>query len=253
MERIFDKQEGYAPFLYYVIFGIQPEDITIQKHIDDVLEIPETLEFAAFSRHNEEQAAYMNNFTSNALGGLLEKQDAQLFAQVKACTNCVVVSGNIQQDHTLAYLHNTIRIVKAAAKKGIAVLDLLTLQWYTIEQWQQFSSNEFNVYDHVQVFVSQEGDGVWLHTRGMLKYGRPDISITKIPKPKTHEMKLLVDQMIYYEAMGAMLLQPAKFKTSMGCYEVHLIFYNDFENYDFNNAFIEVAYPTILYTKDMKE
>lgn len=92
----------------------------------------------------------------------------------------------------------------------------------------------------MQILLSQESGGVWLHTRGMMKFGRPDISIIDIPKPAIPEMKLLMDQIIYYEALGAMVLQPVKFHTSMGCYEIKPVFYNDFENFDFNNAFIEM-------------
>lgn len=235
MDRIENQNEGYSPYLFYAIFVN-----TIQKTESLCLFADMEIVLYEETTHPKELAL----FKQGALGRLLKNQSEQLYETVNACKQCIILRGNVKDDHQLLYLKQAMDVISMLSKQMIAVLDLLSLQWYDKESWNHLVTKEFDLYDHVQILLSQE-EGAWLHTRGMLKFGRPDISILHVPKEKIHEMKLLVDQIIYYEALGAMVLKDSKFHTKLGTYVIHPIFYNDFENYDFNNAFIEMKYEEI--------
>ncbi|WP_251317923.1 hypothetical protein [Flintibacter muris] len=48
-----------------------------------------------------------------------------------------------------------------------------------------------------------EDGTLWFHTRGMRKFGRPDIGLTGVPQGETQRAVALLNQMIYVEALGA--------------------------------------------------
>lgn len=68
--------------------------------------------------------------------------------------------------------------------EAIAVLDMQTFSLYSAEEFtEKIFSKEFDVYSHVKILLSKMEDGnIWLHTRGLQKFGRPDVSIENIPE-----------------------------------------------------------------------
>ena len=54
--------------------------------------------------------------------------------------------------------------------------------FFSSEEWtNNIFMKEFTPYDHVTIFSSTMKDGaIWLHIRGMRKFGRPDISIVGV-------------------------------------------------------------------------
>lgn len=239
MERIYDQQEGYTPYLFYAVFG---QKARLKQVVETTLFPDMELLLYDHIYHKKE----MELLREGALIQLLKTQDEQQYEQVMKADACLVLRGNVKEDQNLQYLVKAMDLLTGFMQEGIEVLDLLSMQWYDTGQWNTLIAKDFYVHDHIQILVSQEQNGIWLHTRGMMKFGRPDISIVQIPKERTHEMKRLMDQIIYYEAYGAMVLQPSKFQTNMGIYTIHPVFYHDFDNYDFNNAFIEMKYPEII-------
>lgn len=239
MDRIYDQKEGYMPYVYYAIFS--------NSHIScmDTPSIPcANLEVIRYDHIQD--AAQLQILKAGAIGSFLKQQSETVYEQVQDCKACIVIRGDIIKSETLTYLSEVLAFVNSYATNAIAILDLISIQWYDMTQWITLIKKDFYIHDHIQILVSQESGGVWLHTRGMMKYGRPDISILDIPKAQIHAMKLLVDQIIHYEALGAMVLQPAKFHTAQGACQIHPVFYNNFDNYDFNNAFIEMKYADII-------
>ena len=82
----------------------------------------------------------------------------------------------------------------------------------------------------------EEGGTLWLHTRGMRKFGRPDVGMTGVPQEELARAKAVVDQMIFYGAQGAMFLRPAKLHTAAGeACTVHPELAGDSEDPDYNN------------------
>ena len=65
------------------------------------------------------------------------------------------------------------------------------------------------------VFGVKDGEDktVWLHTRGMRKFGRPDISLEQVESSKIETAAQIINQMIYYGAAGAFFKRPVKLHT----------------------------------------
>ena len=65
---------------------------------------------------------------------------------------------------------------------GVAAFDATTFKWWNSADWHAnaFESMSGSPHEHVTIFQSDASDGLWLRTRGMIKFVRSDISIHKI-------------------------------------------------------------------------
>ena len=61
-----------------------------------------------------------------------------------------------------------------------------------------------------------EDGTLWLHTRGMLKFGRPDIGLKGVPQSEQGRAAEIFQQMIFCEAQGAAFPRPAKLHLGTG-------------------------------------
>jgi hypothetical protein len=110
---------------------------------------------------------------------------------------------------------------------------------YSPEKWtERFFDKEINAQNHAVILYSKEENGFWLHTRGMLEFGRPDIGIHGVSEDKIHDYVQIINQMIFYGGKGAFFNKKTKFHTNDGkSFVVEAEFVNDFENEDYNNAY----------------
>ena len=92
------------------------------------------------------------------------------------------------------------------------------------------------------ILFSEEEDGIWLHTRGLAEFGRPDIGIHGVPEEKVEDYKQAIDQMIFYSGKGLFFKGKATLNTFNGkTITVAPELVNDFENDDYNNAYYNVT------------
>jgi len=63
------------------------------------------------------------------------------------------------------------------------------------------------------LFSEDEGTGYGFHTRGMRKFGRPDISIRHVPAESRQAAIELCNRFIAYQAFGAMIPEGEEIRT----------------------------------------
>lgn len=247
LERTNYDERGYKPFLFYAVFGVDEKHMKISKKRHHVEKIPEKLDISFYAKSQPEQKAFVESFYSENLGAFLAEKGGALSEATTAADNCVVLRGEIEEGTTFGYLVSAIGIIQALCENGaVSVLDVQTLTWYSTKEWEEiFFEKELNVYRHIGLFISKEQEGEWLHTRGMAKFGRPDVSIVHIPQGEAGRMKPLMDQLIYYAAQGAWFCRPVKVNTQDEKFLINPHYVEDFENCDFNNAYIELDYNEI--------
>ena len=59
-----------------------------------------------------------------------------------------------------------------------------------------------------------EDGSFWLHTRGMLKFGRPDIGLEGVPQSEQGRAMDIFKQMVFYGAQGAAFTQNTRLHIS---------------------------------------
>jgi len=243
-ERPYYKDINYHPLMFYVIFGAKEEELEISRERHNIDEVPEGLNMNLLTR--EQHGEYMDNLIGGTLGKLLKEEQPELYVKIQKENIWAVVNGEIEQDDNLKYLRNTIGVVQAFIDTGaIAVLDMQTFSLYSAEEFtEKIFSKEFDVYSHVKILISKMEDGnIWLHTRGLRKFGRPDISIENIPESEENKAVRITNQMIFYSAQGVLFnkkvkLHPYKEEAVI----INPKFIEDYENIDFNNAYCKLLW-----------
>lgn len=243
-ERPYYKEPGRRPFLFYIVFGTAQEHVQVSRERHHVDQVPESLELSILKR--PENSEYMDALIGGALGNVLDGTDHSLYEAVRGTEKWAVLRGEIREDADLHYMRNAIGLVQALVETGAAgVLDLQTFTLFTPEQWTStIFEPEFNPYSHVVILASEtEERMLWLHTRGMRKFGRPDISIENVPQDESEEAAQITNQMIFYGALGASFPRPVKLHTPQGLSRIikpQLV--DDPDNPDFNNAYYQILW-----------
>lgn len=237
LERPYYQDTGRRPYLFYAAIGANAEELHVSRSRHHIEEMPEGLGLSRLQRPGH--SGHMDELLGGALGKILDERDHALYEKAKAAQSWLVLYGEVQQDSTLNYLRNALGFVQAAVETGAeAVLDVQTLELYPTAKWtERFFSSQFHPYAHVNAMISpEEGGTFWLHTRGMRKFGRPDMGMTGVPYGELDRAKAAIDQMIFYGAQGAVFSRPARLHLSTG--ESCTVFpklSGDLEDPDYNN------------------
>ncbi len=243
-ERPYYKDLNSRPFLFYVIFGVKNEELKVSRGRHHVDGFPDGLELVFYDR--EKDGTYMQLLLGESLGKILDREKHDLYESVKTTDKWAVIRGEVCEDSDLNYMQNVIGFIQALIDNGaVGVLDLQTLSLYASGKWSdQFFEQEFNPYDHVTILASETKENLmWLHTRGMRKFGRPDIGVREVASDEMEEAVQVINQMIYYGSMGAFFDRRVKLHTQSGnTYVVNPCFVEDYDNPDFNNAYYDFAW-----------
>ena len=243
-ERPFYEDLNYRPFIFYVVFGVNGEELSVSRERYHVDNFPDGLDLISYNRseHNE----YMTELIGGTLGKILNEDNHALYETIQNTEQWVVIQGEVIQDADLNYMRNVIGFLQALIETGaVGVLDVQTFKLFTPEEWtNNIFTKEFNPYDHATILVSTLEDGaVWLHTRGMRKFGRPDISIEGVGEDEIEHAAQVINQMIYYGALGVFFSRPTKLHTHSGLtYVVNASYVDDLDNPDFNNSHYHILW-----------
>lgn len=244
-DRPYYRDTGSRPFLFYVMFGTGSGELEISRSRHRVEGLPEGLEMSALQR--PDHSAYMDSLLGGSLGDVLRRQNAGLYERALESRNWTVLRGEVQNDQSLGYLRDAIGLVQAVVETGAAgVLDLQTLSLFSPADWtgRIFAQGLELPRSHVVILSSPEEEGgVWLHTRGMRKFGRPDISVEGVPEEDARRAAAAVNQMIFYGALGAVFSDRATLHIdeSLTC-EVRPQLAGDLDDPDFNNTHYQISW-----------
>jgi len=151
---------------------------------------------------------------------------AALAAQVRTAPTAMIVRAELDDPRNLAYLRHAIGLATWLLDHGgLAVHDVQTLRWYTPDEWRdEVFTEDFRPSAHVVLLLSFIEGTTWLHTRGMRKLGRPDLSIRDIPDDRRDDATALAHRLIAEHARGA------RFGTPRG----------SLDDPDYNNVHVEL-------------
>ncbi len=150
--------------------------------------VPESLALSAHARADSPEW-FAGFFTRPGLGSGIEKALGASATEVIGAARGIVVRGEFPDPPDLGYLRDSVGVVSALLDAGgLAVLDLLACTWYSKVDWHGrfVERTGFRVEDHVVINSSDDDHlhpGLWVHTRGMRKFGRPDFQIKHVPGP----------------------------------------------------------------------
>ena len=198
---------GGDAFLFYKVYGSFDEPPQPSRSRHRCAGIPDGL--AIYEQTPQDHPDGFNfGFEGMFVEGL-KKRHPDLLATLKATPQCLVLQGHVADPSDLNYFRDAIGIVTAFLESGgVAVFDPLILRWWTVDEWRQgvFEPDSLEPLRHVFFMQSTTSPGVvWFHSRGMQKFGRPDLSIRGVSPAWAPGVRKLMERFTIAQAQGALV------------------------------------------------
>jgi hypothetical protein len=178
------RDEAKAMLLYFVFgeFAAEPE-VDLSAHGSHGL--PQEVEMLRIPK--DRLAHWEGHPLRGALGEILREGNPVAFEAARKAPECLMLRGELADTDSLAYLRDTLGVVSALLDAGgVAVVDPQILEAFTAEEWRaRYAGTEQSASrNHVAIMCNDDMAAVdqWIHTRGMRKFARPDISIRRVPQ-----------------------------------------------------------------------
>ncbi len=129
---------------------------------------------------------------------------------------------------------------------AVAVLDTQTMTLRTPAAWRRevFAPDAPDAAVHIAFLASQEPDGLWLHTRGLRKFGRPDLSMRGLVEDEMEAAASVLERFASFFVAGGHLEEgrEVQMKGWPPGWRCHLA--GDLDDPDYNNVHVEIVRPT---------
>ncbi len=182
-------------------------------------------------------------------GCTLERHEAGLLADWPVWTSggmqsgvpvqaadCLILRGQVEDPPDLGYLLDAVGLCSYLLDcGGLGVYDPHCLCWWEPEQWRAQKLPESQV-----VILSSEG---WYHTRGMIKFGRPDLSVRGVGPSFRSAVVEMIQRFISLMALGARVPEGQTLRMAglpSGGVARHG---GSQDDPDFNNVHLELCWP----------
>ena len=196
---------GGEPFLFYVVFGEIDAEASLSRSKYRCGGIVEGIEIVTYGPDANPEVP--SSFLEGYLWEQAQAEQANLASKIEQCDHCMAFRGSPADDSTLDYFRDTIGFITFALDHGgCAVYDPFMFKWWSPKRWKRnvFAPAAPLPHNHTTILVS-EGDQPgtqWYHTRGMRKFGRPDISIKNVTAEQEPVAIEICNRLIEHQAFG---------------------------------------------------
>ncbi len=239
------RRGGGDPFLFYVVYGSLPSDPTISRGKYRCDGIPDGIDLIAYGPSSNPEA--VDSFRHGYLWEEFNRKTPDLAAAVKRQTGCLVIRGSITDPSDLNYFRDVVGLVTWLLDSGgVALYDPQMFKWWEPSDWRTevFDSATASPGHHVTILVSEDdGQTEWFHTRGMRKFGRPDLSVRRVSQEFRDTIIDLCNRFIEYQALGGVIAEGEEIRMRSVPAGMICSHQGDFDDPDFNNVHVEILWP----------
>ncbi len=229
------------PMLFYVVYGNFTADFKIPHEKYRTRGLLPAFKLMNFGPDNKPEV--VKSFLKGYVWKTLIATDAVLAKKVSDSQECFVLTGEINDSSNLDYLRDVVGVITYLLDNGgECVYDPQAVQFFGKKRWMDniFDPDGSVPRNHVIILVTEEKDGKWYHTRGLRKFGRPDLSIHQVNTKYEDAVYDLFNRFIEYEGFGGIIAEGQEIKmkdlpAGMWCETK-----GDFEDLDFNNQHVEI-------------
>lgn len=245
--RKFYQGPGGQPFLFYVVFGAFSRMPALSRQDYRSNGVFPGLQLSHYDRGTHPDV--LDGFRQGYLWDELKRHKPDLAEAVQAADECLILRGELADQGDLNYLRDTAGLLTFLLDHGgIVVYDPWMFHWWEPEEWKDriFRPGSAVPRHHVVILTSDKPEDApltWFHSRGMRKFGRPDLSVHRVP-PHYHKAVIdLFERFIEFQAFGGVIAegQEIRMKTlpqGMTCHHA-----GDPDDPDFNNVHVEITPP----------
>jgi hypothetical protein len=188
---------------YYVFGKFEPTRVPSAQYGSDGL--PEEVQLS--SHHHHILRDWEGYPLKAPLGDLFKHDAPEAFEQALATPQVLVLHGRFKDQADTGYLRDTYGVLAGLLDiGGVAILDPQMLTLFDAQEWRRryLVKDGAPLRSHVLILRDEEAAGrYWVHTRGMRKFGRPDISLRNVPESEVDGAGALCQRLIELEALGA--------------------------------------------------
>ena len=160
-----------------------------------------------------------------AMAQLARQSNPQAWQAALEAPQKLVIRGEVSDPASLDYLRDTIGVVAASLESGgRVVFDPQILTAFGANEWRErFFEDAFEPTKHAVILVTPQDNGIWLHTRGMRLFGRPDLSCRGARQGELEGLQSIFNGLMRMMAAGALIAdgQPVRAADSdevLRCY-----------------------------------
>jgi hypothetical protein len=233
---------GRNPLVFYVVYGRVDTTKILSRSAYRSNGIPDGIEVMGFGPtvHPSQVAAFREGYIWNQLS----IAEPDLAARIAAEDSCLVVRGEVIDPPTLDYFRDIIGFLTYCLDAGgAAIYDPQMFKWWGPSEWRScvFDIGSSAPSTHVVILVSEDVAGTeWIHTRGMRKFGRPDLSIHNVLTRYKDKILELCTRLIELLAFGGVVLDGQEIRMNLLPRGMKCFLRGSDDDPDFNNEHIEI-------------
>jgi hypothetical protein len=240
------QPSGQKALVWYQIYGHFPATVDISRGTYRCGGVPAGVTLENFWRGEHDEV--VDRFLKlPLLAASLRSELPAVADAVLSAPECTVVRGETPDAANLDYLRDVIGLVTWFLDHGgLAVLDPQTLQWYDRDRWRReiFEPRVFEAARHVVILVSEHSDTLWVRTRGMRKFARPDLSLRGVPAAQRQSAIALLHRVIEALARGEVMADGQELRVESLPGPLTCQVAGGADDPDFHNVHIEMRWPT---------
>ncbi|MDE2317471.1 MAG: hypothetical protein KGK06_13775, partial [Xanthomonadaceae bacterium] len=170
---------------FYVFGKFDPHELVIPARRYGSPGLPPGVDLKRFQ--NLELRKWEGYPLSGTLGEIMRDEAPEAYEQARIAPDVLVIRGQLQDSPSLDYLRDTLGVLAALLDiGGRAILDPQIMGLFDADAWRAryLVPGGAPPRNHVLILRSDEPDDAgrsWVHTRGMRKFGRPDLSFRQVP------------------------------------------------------------------------
>jgi hypothetical protein len=234
---------GGDAHLFYKLHGDFSKPPAISRSKYRTAGIPQGIEAAQWDR-DRDAAAFRFGF-EGPFAERMMSEHGDVLAAASSTPGAMVLRGTIPDPDSLDYFRDLVGVIQAFLDGGaVAVFDPYRLDWWTPQEWKEkvFDPKAPVPHAHVAILLSEdnEPDRYWMHTRGMIKFGRPDLSMRGLTEDALAGAEELFNRFIAGQASGAQIPEGKAVSGDLvaGSWTCHHA--GSMEDPDFNNVHVEI-------------
>jgi len=183
-----------------------------------------------------------------AMGRMFKADAPEAYQLAFDAPEVIVVRGTLKDSPATGYLRDTLGVLAGMLDiGGTAILDPQTLSLLDADAWRRhyLIRDGAPIRNHLLILRDGESapDHSWIHTRGMRKFGRPDISIRQVPDRAVDRAGLLCERLVELEALGAHFTEGQRLDIEGVPGGVVVQLGGGLDDPQFNNTYVEFQWP----------
>jgi len=245
-DRPYFLEPGGEPLLFYAVYGTFGSLPPLPTSEFRSAGTPPECELSHYD--SQKHRDVLAQFKEGYLWDQLLVENSALAAAIDDSEECLILRMERDDSETLNYLRDCVGLITFLLDHGgITVYDPLMFKWWSPQEWRTciFEPGSPVPRHHVVILTSEEPEPnlTWFHTRGMRKFGRPDLSIHNVSAELNDAAIDLCNRFIEFQGFGGVIpegqaIRMKSLPAGMTCHHGGSV-----DDPDFNNFHVEICWP----------